>query len=767
MLAIIDRTTIQRLLNMSLFPIESFTRAYATILLSCVLLVASSAIAQDKLAAYTVKIEATGMNCGSGRDTVNQFAVKLADQQGLWTIYSPIAASKSVRIKGERKMGINMVIAKVDLEADLCQLMPMADQTNKAMFDKLYPFAAGLSFAEQSDLPAKVGFVVLAGKNETYQEQYTVPNTTYGTLKQVPRVDSLDALPSFLAQDKINTFITIRDSASAQRVLRRMVGGPVFGEDWKKKGILGIIGGVLPGREQNTYVAWVIQAPVILDRMRYRSLSVIPRAMREELMARACGARMAAMEQRTQRVADPAALDTSGLKVQEPLYDRMVVLLSRFREVRSNKISRSALCGQGNLDIATAYNMSLQEQQDAKNNVGFGTLVPMMACIHEEYCRSKDRTPVRNRPDFRAKAVEFNRRVDFLSPIEMQALAEAGVSVEQVADFAQELFVLSHHENFMSRAASDTAADLRTLCKTRALQEEFIQWKEVSTRVPSYPSAWRNQVDEMEFRVRRLHRVMLDTLEAQLLRQPLEFEALADQVEHNACLNADDASALIERIMLAKQPDPAKKRAVNATHARTMQKSWSQMVKSIEGLERLPNWEFSYVSYDDSLVMKLRFSGGRAVEEVGGAVGRDGKQAPPAARACSYGFPLGSCIYPEAIPAVQLFAAFVNENYFRQDNGFAPSALRIIGSADNTPIKSKLNYPPEILQDLSEAPAAASDNQLLAYARAAYARYVLAQEPYQWPSMMQGSTTVTGVEVAEEGEEHRSIQLVLVVVPKE
>jgi hypothetical protein len=349
----------------------------------------------------------------------------------------------------------------------------------------------------------------------------------------------------------------------------------------------------------------------------------------------------------------------------------------------------------------------------------------------------------------------------------MQALAEAGVSVEQVAEFAQELFVLSHHEDFMARAAKDTAADVRTLCKTRALQEEFVQWKEVSSRVPSYPSAWRNQVDEMEFTVRRLHRVMLDTLEARLLRQPLEFEALADQVERNECLTAEDASALIERIMLAKQPDPAKKRAVNATHARKMQTNWNQMVKRIEGLERLPNWEFSYVSYEDSLVMKLRFSGGRAVEEVGGEVGRDGKQAPPAARACSYGFPLGSCIYPEAIPAVQLFAAFVEESYFRQDNGFAPLALRIIGSADNTPIRSKLNYPPEILQDLAEAPATASDNQLLAYARAAYARYVLTNEPYEWPSIMQGTTSVTGVEVPEEGEEHRSVQLILVVVPKE
>ncbi|MBL7945770.1 MAG: hypothetical protein JNN32_06855 [Flavobacteriales bacterium] len=723
--------------------------------------------AQERIAEHTVKIEATGLVCTTQTDTVHQFAIKIADQPGLWTVYSPIAGASSIRIKGERKYGINMIIAKVNLDADLCHLLPLADQGNKASFDKKFPFAAGLELVDEQPLPEKLWYVALSGESESFQAVGTKRSAEYSDLRAVPLEAAKvgkSALPSYLKADRIRNFMTITDSLNSQEVIRRFVGGPVWGEDWKKDGMLGIVGGVLPTKDGRSFIAWVIRAPDLMDRSRYQPHSVIPTTTREELRQLACRARMPAVEREALPVTEPTPVDYSRLETSIPLHDRMVAMLGRWRAYRLEEYTDpDSLCHMGNLDIRDVYDMSQKEQEDASNNIGFGTLVPMMRCIHEEYCRSKGKEPDRSKLDYRTKVAEFNRRVDYLSEEEMQVLSEAGVSRPQVVEFAQELFVLSHHQLMMERAKADTVAQSRSLCKLDTLLSDLADWREIVARVPDYPRAWKEQVEDLDLATRRLSRTMVDSIEAQMLRSPLSYEEVADILEKNECLTPADASAMLNRIKKAKQPDPAKKRTANIAHAEKMRSSWASRVKSIQALERLPKWDFTYTSYEDSLVLKLRFSGGKPVEEPSKAGKRDDKVA---ARACSYGFPLGSCIYPECIPAVELFATFVEENYFRSDNGFAPLSMRIIGSADNTPIRSKLNYPPEIIEDFSEVPETANQNVELAYARAFYARYILNNQPYQWPGMMSGSLYTAGVEVPERGEAHRNIQLILVVAPK-
>jgi hypothetical protein len=732
---------------------------------------ALGASSQERVAKYTVKVEAIGIDCGAKADTVHQFAVKFADQHGLWTVYSPIAASRSIRIKGDRKYGVSMVITKVNLEADICQLMPLADEANKGSFDRMFPFKQGLDHADVAQLPNKLWYVALAGAKESFQAAGTSRNDRYASLREVPldldrRRTSL--LPEYVQKERITGFLTIEDTATAEMVVRRFVGGPVWGEGWKKEGMLGIIGGVVPLDIPNHYLAWVIRPSAIMDRSRYKAHSTIPQDTRNDLKRMACAARLPAVVAEANPIVEPTPVSYDRLSVQKPLYDRMVTMLGRFREFRAGPRTKSeavSLCDSGNLDISAAYDLSAKEQQDAAANIGFGTLVPMMACIHEEYCRNKDRRTDRTRPDFRGKVVEFNRRIDYLSPIEMQALAEAGLSRPALVEFAQELFVLSHHNEFMARARRDTAQDTRSLCSLRQLQDELVDWRVISSRIADYPSEWLGQVEELEYRARRLGRMAIDSLEAELLAMPLDFEEVATLVEGNRCLTPEESSALLARIMRSKQPKPEQKRVANITHAERTRTAWTSRVKSIAALERLPNWEFTYVSFEDSVVMSLRISGGKAVEKAQ-VQSAGGKKAPPAARACSYGFPLGSVIYPECIPAIELFAAFVDEHYFEQDNGFSPIALRIIGSADNTPIRSKLHYPPEILRELQQVRDAENANHELAYARAFYARYLLYEQNSQWPSMLSGSTSVTGIEVGEAGEQHRNIQLVLVVVPK-
>jgi hypothetical protein len=332
-----------------------------------------------------------------------------------------------------------------------------------------------------------------------------------------------------------------------------------------------------------------------------------------------------------------------------------------------------------------------------------------------------------------------------------------------VVEFAQELFVLSHHQLMIEQSKGDTLASKRTLCKLDTLLSDLADWRDIVARVPDYPRVWKEQVEDLELAVQRMSRTMVDTLEAQLVRHPGTYEEVADLVERNACLSPDDAVRILAQVKKAKQPDPTKKRNANIAHAEKMRTTWSNRVKAIAASERLPKWDFSYVSYEDSLVMTLRFSGGKPVEELSKTGKKDQKDA---VRACSYGFPLGSCIYPECIPAVELFAAFVEENYFKQNNGYAPLSMRVVGSADNTPIRSKINYPPEIIEDLSQVPDLANANLELAYARAYYARYILNNQPYQWPGMMSGAMFVAGIEVPEKGESHRNIQLTFVVAPR-
>lgn len=739
--------------------------------LLCTLWLALGLLAQDKMASFTIKVEATGQDCSAKPDTIYQFATKLADQPGLWTVYSPIASSQSIRIKGDRSYGINMIITKVNLEADLCQLMPLADPANKGSFDKLFPFGKGLSIAPEIPLPEKLWYVALAGPSESFLAANTKRNTSYAKLSDVP-LDGGKAgktvLPSYLKRERISGFMTIVDSSGSQEVIRRFVGGPVWGEAWKKDGILGLVGGVVPSQERNVYIAWVIRGGDIADRMRYQSHSVIPISTRDELKKMACGSKLPAVEQDALQVVVPDAVRYDPLTVQMPLHERMVTMLGRWREFRESPQGRAdaeRLCHMGNLDIRTAYDMSPAEQQEAEAFNGFLVLSAMLVCVHEEYCRDKDNEPNRNSNDFRTKVVDLNRRIDYLSAEEMEVLSEAGVSREQVFNFAQELFVLSHHEKLMERAQADTSASKRTLCKLRSLLEDLKEWRDISSRVADYPSTWRNQVEALEFETRKLNRTLVDSLEAKLLRSPMDFEGTADEIERNECLTSEEAGLLVAKIMKAKQPKPQSKRAGLITHAETMKASWASRVKSIAALEQLPNWEFTYVSYEDSVVMSLRFSGGQPVEEVKGQTGGK-KQPPTAARACSYGFPLGSCIYPECIPAIELFATFVEENYYRTQSDYGVSGLRVTGSADNTPIKAKLNYPPEILGDLQTVPDAANANVELAYARAFYARYVLYDQTYQWPSMLAEYTTVTGIEVPERGEAHRNILLELVVTPK-
>lgn len=743
------------------------------LLLFLALLLACDCLAQDKMASFAIKIEATGQNCDTKPDTVYQFATKLADQAGLWTVFSPIASSQSIRIKGDRSYGINMIITKVNLDADLCQLMPLADPANKKSFDKLFPFGKGLSLAEEMPLPDKLWYVALAGPNESFQAANTQHNTDYTSLNSVPleaTKGGKTVLPSYLKGDRIKSFMTITEAGTSQEVIRRFVGGPVWGENWKKDGILGLVGGVLPTNAPNTFIAWVVRGADLQDKMRYQAHSVIPISTREELKRIACGAKLPAVEQEALQVIVPDKVTYDPLTSRMSLHDRMVIMLGRWREFRESPRSKEdadRLCHQGNLDISKAYELTVKEQNDASDNIGYGTLVPMVACIHEEYCRSKDKPRDRSKPDFRDKVLEFNKRVDYLSDEEMLVLSEAGVSRQQLVDFAQELFVLSHYQQMMDRAMADTTESNRTLCKLRSLLEDYKDWREISARVPDYPSAWKDQVEELEFKTRRLYRVMADSLEAKLLREPLDFDGTADAIEKNECLTSEEASAMLSRIMKAKQPAPESKRSTNIAHAETMKTSWASRVKSIAALERLPKWEFTYVSYDDSVVMSLRFSGGQPVEEATALVGPNKKQAPPAARACSYGFPLGSCIFPECIPAIELFATFVEENYYKTDIPYSVVGLRITGSADNTPIRSKLNYPPEIIEDLQTIPQAANANVELAYARAFYARYILYDQAYQWPSMLAEYTTVSGIEVPEKGESHRNILLVLVAAPKQ
>lgn len=730
----------------------------------------SNSFAQDKMAAFTIKVEATGQTCDVKPDTVYQFATKLADQAGLWTTYSAIASSQSIRIKGERSYGINLIITKVNLDADLCQLMPLADPANKSSFDKMFPFAKGLNLAADIPLPDKLWYVALAGPSESFLAANIKRNSSYAKLSEVP-IEVTKAgksiLPSYLKADRITNLMTIVDSSGSQEVIRRFVGGPVWGENWKKEGILGLVGGILPTKEPNTYIAWVVRGGEIADRMRYQSHSVIPVSTRDELKRMACASKLPAVEQDALQVVVPDVVKYEPMPQQMPLHDRMVIMLGRWREFRESprtKEDADRLCHKGNLDISAAYTLTTTEQTTASENIGFGTLVPMMACIHEEYCRSKDKPQVRTREDFRSKVMEFNRRVDYLSGEEMEVLSEAGVGRPQVVEFAQELFVLSHHEQLIERAKTDTSAAVRTLCKLHSLLNDLEDWRAISSRVADYPSSWRNQVEELELATRKLNRSMVDSLEAKLLNAPLDFEGTADEIERNECLSSEEAGLLVSRIMKAKQPKPQSKRTANIAHAETMKANWASRVKSIAALERLPNWEFTYVSYEDSVVMGLRFSGGQAVEEVKGQVGN--KKSPTAARACSYGFPLGSCIYPECIPAVELFATFVEENYYQTESGYGVAGLRITGSADNTPIRAKLNYPPEIIGDLQTVPDAANANVELAYARAFYARYILYDQTYQWPSMVAEFTTVTGIEVQERGEAHRNILLELVVTPK-
>lgn len=745
-------------------------RAPSHILIIPAFVLCASCFAQDKMASFTIKIEATGQNCDAKPDTVYQFATKLADQAGLWTTYSAIASSQSIRIKGERSYGINLIITKVNLDADLCQLMPLADPANKSSFDKMFPFAKGLSLAGDIPLPDKLWYVALAGPNESFLAANTKRSSSYAKLSEVP-IEATKAgkstLPSYLKTERISNFMIIVDSSGSQQVIRRFVGGPVWGENWKKDGVLGLVGGVLPTKEPNTYIAWVVRGGEIADRMRYQSHSVIPVSTRDELKRMACISKLPAVEQDALQVVVPDVVKYEPMSQQMPLHDRMVIMLGRWREFRESPRSKEdadRLCHKGNLDISAAYTLTTNEQTAASENIGFGTLVPMMACIHEEYCRSKDKPQDRSREDFRSKVMEFNRRVDYLSGEEMEVLSEAGVGRPQLVEFAQELFVLSHHGQLIERAKADTSAAKRSLCKLRLLLDDLEDWRAISSRVADYPSSWRNQVEELELATRRLNRTMVDSLEAKLLRAPLDFEGTADEIERNECLSSEEAGLLVSRIMKAKQPKPQSKRAANIAHAETMKVNWASRVKSIAALERLPNWEFTYVSYEDSVVVGLRFSGGQAVEEVKGQVGN--KKSPTAARACSYGFPLGSCIYPECIPAVELFATFVEENYYQTESGYGVAGLRITGSADNTPIRAKLNYPPEIIGDLQTVPDASNANVELAYARAFYARYILYDQTYQWPSMLAEFTTVTGIEVQERGEAHRNILLELVVTPK-
>lgn len=718
--------------------------------------------AQEKIASNTIKIEATGLDCATRSDTVHQFAIKFADQPGLWTVYSPIAGARSIRIKGAKKYGISLVIAKVNLEADLCQLLPIADQGNKAAFDKQFPFAAGLGLAEERPLPEKLWHVGLSGESESFQAVGTKRCTDFAHLGAVPLEvpkTGRSTLPSFLKADQMRSLMFIADSLNSQQVIRRFVGGPVWGENWKKEGMLGIVGGVLPTTDKKTFIAWVIRPSDLMDKAHYQPHSVIPSSTREELRQIACKAKLPAVVTVARPIVAQLPVDTTRIE-GGVIRDRYVKMMVRFRELRGGSITRSAFCGQGNLDISAAQEMTLSQAKELELEV----LNALLICFREEYCRSKDKQPDRNRPDFRSKVLALNGRMDALSLYEMQILSEAGVSRLQVVEFAQELFVLSHHQLMMERAKADTLAQNRTLCKLDTLMSDLSDWREIVSRVPEYPRAWKDQVEDIELTARRLSRTMVDSLEAQMLRQPLTFEEIADMVERNDCLSPEDAASILARVKTAKQPDPAKKRNANITHAEKMRTAWSSRVKSIAARERLPKWDFSYVSYEDSLVMTLRFSGGKPVEEVSKSGKKDQKDA---VRACSYGFPLGSCVYPECIPAVELFATFVEENYFMQDNGFAPLSMRIIGSADNTPIRSKLNYPPEILEDFSQVPDAANANLELAYARAFYARYILNNQPYQWPGMMAGSMFVVGIEVPEKGESHRNIQLTFVVAPRQ
>lgn len=734
--------------------------------------IAVEAKAQDKITTNTVMIEATGQSCAMKPDSVHQFGVKVANQPGLWTIYSPIANSPSIRIKGDKKYGIALVISKVNLESDLCQLIPLADPANKSSFDKLFPVDQGIELASTGALPDQLWYIALSGRKEALLPVGTVPSKTHRSLSTVPKEGEgleMTILPSYLNGARITDFFIIHDGGDAKEVKRRLVGGPVWGEEWKKDGVLGVVGGVLPTEEPDTYLAWIIRSADLQDRMRFQAHSVIKSSVREELKSIACGAKAPGVEAEAAPVVEPEKVSYDPITVQVPLHDRMVTMLGRWREFRESPRSQAdaeRLCGSGSLDASASFDFTVKEQAEGKELVGYGALSAMMRCILEEYCRKKGETPNRDLPRFRDEVVDFNSRIDDLSPVEMTALAEAGVSRLQVVAFAQELFVLSHYDDMLTRAKADTAANVRTLCKLRMLLLDLKDWKEISARVPEYPSAWKDQVDELEYKVRRLNRVMVDSLEADLIRRPLDFEGIADLIERNECLSSEEAGLLLSRIMKAKQPKPeAMRRPTNISHAEAMKSDWSSRVRSIAALERLPKWDFTYVSYADSVVMTLRFSGGKAIEEVK-QQGISKRGAPPAARACSYGFPLGSCIYPECIPAVELFATFVEENYYKQDNGYSAIGLRIIGSADNTPIRAKLNYPPEILEDILTVPETANANQELAYARAFYARYILNDQSYEWPSVLGEYTTVKGVEVPYEGEEHRNIQLVLVVAPK-